>query len=75
MDREKIIRVINGLQKKHGRDFSLNLKYRTASGKVRKRHGRFVELRDGEELRLFNPDKETTGTYALDRIEEIGKRQ
>lgn len=73
MDREKIIRTINGLLKKHGQDFSVNLKYRTAAGKIRKRHGRYEDLR-GEELLLFNPDKGTTGTYALDRIVEISKR-
>jgi hypothetical protein len=73
MDADEITRFIRGLIKKHGTDFSVRLKYRTAGGKVRKRHGRYVALKDDFELVLYNQDKRAEGRYLLTDIVDIGK--
>jgi hypothetical protein len=74
MEQEEVIRFLNGQQKKHGKDFGVQLKYRTTTGKVKKRHGNFVALRNDWELVLYNPDKKTEGRYLIENIEEIKKR-
>jgi hypothetical protein len=74
MDTNEVERFIKGLVKKHDKDFSISLKYQSNSGKVRKRHGRFVELKEGFELVLYNSDKDTEGRYLLDRIVDIKKK-
>jgi len=74
MDKDEILKVISGLQKKHGDDFSLRLRYLTNSGKRRKRAGEFIRLTDGGELILKNAGKGGEGRYLLERIEEISKQ-
>ncbi len=74
MEPEEIIRFLKGQQKKHGNDFGVQLKYRTMTGKVKKRHGNFVELRNDWELVLYNPDKKTEGRYLIENIVEVKKK-
>ena len=74
MEKEEILRTLMGLIKKHDDDFSVKLKYRTTNGKLRKRHGKFVEILSDEELVLFNPDKGKKGRYLFDFIEDIKKK-
>jgi len=74
MDANEVERFIKGLVKKHDKDFSIGLKYKSNNGKVRKRHGRFMQLKEGFELVLYNAEKETEGRYLLDRIVDIKKR-
>ena len=74
MDKEDVLRSLRGLQKKHGESFAIKLKYRTTNGKLKKRHGDFVELIGEEELILFNPDKGKNGRYLLDYVEHISKK-
>lgn len=75
MDKAEVLSYIRGLQKKHGSAFQLQLKYRTQTGKVRRRHGDFVAL-DGEEtLRLVNRDKGSAeASFEVGRIVEVRKR-
>lgn len=73
MESQEIIRTLHGLIKKHGDNFSVKIKYLTENDKIKKRHGRFVALSDGQELTLHNQEKKTLGHYALDRILELGK--
>ena len=75
MDMNEVEQFVKGLIKKHDKDFSVALKYQSNSGKVRKRHGRFVELKAGFELVLYNPDKDAQGRYLLDRIVYIKKEK
>lgn len=75
MENDDVLNVLSGLIKKHGNDFAVNLKYRTANGKLKKRYGNFVELIDQNELILFNPDKERKGVYLVDFIDQITKRR
>ena len=74
MSRDEILRTLKGLIKKHDTSFAVRLRYMTATGKVKKRHGEFVALHDDQELVLFNSDKVTEGRYQLDRIVEIKKQ-
>jgi hypothetical protein len=49
MEPSEIVRFIKGLLKKHGKEFAVTLRYQTAAqGKIRKRHGEFVDLNDRE---------------------------
>lgn len=75
MEPEEVLRFLKGQQKKHGSDFAVQLKYRTATGKVKKRHGRFVSLKNDWELVLHNPDKDTEGRYLVENIVDIKKKQ
>jgi len=71
MEKEEIVRFIQGLQKKHGNEFSLKIKYLTNAGKTGKRHGRFVGVEGDKELVLLNQNKGTTGRYLIERVFEI----
>lgn len=75
MDATETLRFIKGLEKKHGSDFSLNLKYLTANDKIKKRHGEFVDLIDDRELVLVNRDKGNEKShFEITRILDIEKR-
>ncbi|MDD5759933.1 MAG: hypothetical protein PHI06_12735 [Desulfobulbaceae bacterium] len=74
MDSAETLRFIKGLIKKHGKDFSLNLKYMTANNKIKKRHGRFVSIVDDHELILLNQDKGSENRFEVSRILEIERR-
>ncbi len=74
MDNQEIIRFIHGLQKKHDKNFSVALKYKTSTGKVRKRYGEYVDLLGEHELILFNRDKGKEGRYPLENIIDIKKK-
>lgn len=72
MESSEILRIIKGLIKKHGDNFSLNLKYVTANDKIKKRHGDFIELVDDKELVLLNRDKgNEKNRFEISRILEI----
>lgn len=73
MDSQEIVRIVHGLRKKHGDNFSLKIKYLTGNDKIKKRHGRFVALLDERELLLRNQEKDTQGRYEIERILEIAK--
>ncbi len=75
MDRDEVLRFLKGQIKKHGDDFEVSIKYKTDSGKKRKRQGRFVELSGGDMLILFNAAKGTNGSYEVGRISEIKKKE
>ena len=75
MEPTEVLRLIKGLAKKHGVDFSLNLKYLTANDKIKKRHGAFVALIEDRELVLLNREKGSENRYEIARILEIDKRQ
>ena len=49
---EEIVRFIHGLQKKHGDDFEIVVKYESETGKTRRRHGRFLGLQEDRRLGL-----------------------
>lgn len=75
MESSEVLRIIKGLIKKHGDDFSLNLKYLTSNDKIKKRHGDFVALTDDRELVLINRDKgNEKNRFEISRILEIEKR-
>ena len=75
MEQGEIVRFLKGQIKKHGKNFSVTLKYQTANGKMKKRHGDFVDLKEGFELVLYNRDKGREGRYRLERILKISKKQ
>ena len=60
-------------KKKHGNSFSLQLKYLTNSGKVRKRAGQYISLTEDGVLVLKNEGKGGEGKYHLEKIKEIAK--
>jgi hypothetical protein len=74
MESTEVLRVIKGLIKKHGKDFSLDLKYLTANDKIKKRHGEFIALIDDHEVILLNRDKGNENRFAIARILEVTKR-
>lgn len=74
MDSEEVLAVLKGLIKKHGSNFSVNLKYVTANDKIKKRYGEFVSLVDDRELVLLNRDKGNENRFDITRILEISKR-
>ncbi len=75
MEPAEVLRFIKGLVKKHGVDFSLDLKYLTSNDKIKKRHGAFVGLVDDCELVLLNHEKGSENRYEIARILEIDRRQ
>jgi hypothetical protein len=75
MEPTEVLRFIKGLVKKHGADFSLDLKYLTANDKIKKRHGEFVALVNDLELVLRNRDKGSEGRYEIARIVDVERRQ
>jgi len=74
MEQDEVVRFLKGQIKKHGKNFSVTLRYQTASGKIKKRYGDFVDLKE-EELVLHNRDKGREGRYEVERILKISKRQ
>lgn len=74
MEPTEVLRFIKGLAKKHGNDFSLNLKYLTTNDKIKKRHGAFVALIDDRELLLLNREKGGENRFEIARILEIDRR-
>lgn len=74
MEKNEVSRFLWGLIKKHGKDFTVALRYKTATNKIKKRHGRFIDLVNDEELILFSEDKGKQGRYQLARIVEIKKK-
>lgn len=74
MTQEDLLRFLRGLEKKHGRDVEVVLKYRTNSGKVRKRMGRLIGLRGEDEVGLHNSAKGATTWYELERVDDAWKR-
>jgi hypothetical protein len=49
-----VLRFLKGIDKKHGRNVELVLKYRNSKGKVRRRQGHFLGLRGDSEVGLRN---------------------
>lgn len=75
MDSSEVLRFIKGVIKKHGNDFSFNIKYLTANNKIKKRHGDFIDLVDDRELILINREKgKEKNHFEIARIFEIEKR-
>lgn len=74
MEKKEILRFLHGQIKKHGKNFSVVIKYRTNVDKIRKRYGEFVDLNGEDELYLYNRDKKASATYVIDRIEDIWRR-
>lgn len=74
MEAAEVLRFIKGLVKKHGKDFSLELRYLTSNDKLKKRHGEFVALIEDRELILLNRAKGHENRFEIARIFEVSKR-
>ena len=72
--REELLRFLRGIAKKHGPGIELVVKVETRSGKVRRRHGRWLGLRDDAEVGLHNDAKGCDTWYPLDRVLDVWKR-
>ena len=71
---EELLRFLRGIAKKHGSNVELVVKVETASGKVRRRTGRFLGLRDDSEVGLHNEAKGSDSWYDIDRVHDVWKR-
>ena len=74
MNQEEVLRFISGQQKKHADEFRIVLRYKTENNKIKKRHGKFVNLINDYTLVLYNEEKGAEGKYQIDRIVEIRKK-
>ena len=75
--REELLKFFKGLEKKHGRDgggLELVLKVDTENGKVKRRNGHFLGLREDREVGLRNDAKGSDAWFALERIHDAWKR-
>jgi len=70
---EELTRYLTGITKKHGAQVELVVKVEVEGGKVRRRTGRFLGVRDGA-IGLHNPAKGRDQWLSLDRVHDIWKR-
>jgi len=71
---EELLRLVRGLEKKHGAGLDMVVKVKTQSGKVRRRTGRFVGLRNNLELGIVSDANGAEAWFLLSAVHDVWKR-
>ncbi len=71
---DELLRFLTGIEKKRGHDVELVVKVTTASGKVRRRNGRFLGVRNNTEVGIHHAARGKDTWYLLSDVLDIWKK-